>query len=113
MHTLQDDGYIIKDANLDLGLLVAQKEVDVENSGLKFLSIFAWGPNASWDKNAIIEASTNVGEYGKQTRVRVNFQHKVLNNHGGVSSVNRIEEPTFYQEFFDKVEQAVFLSDVR
>jgi hypothetical protein len=31
MHSLQDDNFIIQQANVDLGLLTAQKEVDLEN----------------------------------------------------------------------------------
>ena len=31
MHALQDDNFIIQQANVDLGLLTAQKEVDLEN----------------------------------------------------------------------------------
>jgi len=56
MHTLQDDGYIIKDANLDLGLLTAQKELDVTNQGEALLLSLLAGHEARYKKNALMEA---------------------------------------------------------
>ena len=110
MHTLQDDGYIVKQANVDLGLLTAQKEIDVENKGEAFLLTLFAGSGARYKKNSIIEASANISEFGTQTRVRINFQMKVLDNKGGVMTVQQVEDPKFYQDFFSKVDKAVFLA---
>ncbi len=110
MHTLQDDGYIIKQANVDLGLLTAQKEVDVENTGEAFLLTMLAGSGARYKKNSIIEASANISDFGAQTRVRINFQMKVMDNKGGVMKVQQVEDAKFYQDFFSKVDKAVFLA---
>lgn len=109
MHTLQDDGYIIKEANVDLGLLTAQKEVDVENTGEALFLTLLGGSQARYKKNAIIESSANISDFGDQTRVRINFQHKVMDNKGGVMMVEQVEDAKFYQEFFSKVDKAIFL----
>jgi len=71
-------GYIVKNANLDLGLLTATKEVDVENKVEAFIATLFLGYRARWKKNSIIEATANVSEYGPQCRVRLNFQIKVM-----------------------------------
>lgn len=110
MHTLQDDGYIIKDANLDLGLLTAQKELDVTNQGEALLLSLLAGHKARYKKNALMEASVNVSEFGKEMRVRVNFQSKVMDNQGGVMKVQQVDDPKFYQEFFSKVDKAIFIA---
>ena len=38
LNVLQDDGYIVKNANVELGLLTATKEVNVESKGEAFMS---------------------------------------------------------------------------
>lgn len=109
MHTLQDDGFIVKQANVDLGLLTAQKEIDVESAGeALFLTLLA-GSQARYKKNSIIESSANISDFGDKTRVRINFQTKVMDNHGGVMKVHQVENAKFYQDFFSKVDKAIFL----
>lgn len=109
MHTLQDDSFIVKQANVDLGLLTAQKELDVESAGeALFLTLLA-GSEARYKKNSIIESSANISEFGDQTRVRINFQTKVMDNKGGVMTVQQVEDAKFYQDFFSKVDKAIFL----
>ncbi len=111
LNVLQDDSYIIKNASLDLGLLSATKEVDVSNGGSKFWSILLWGSNARWNNNAVIECSANISEAGEQTRVRVNFQSKTLDNAGAVKEVKNVDDEAFYREFFAKVDKGIFIQD--
>ena len=84
LNVLQDDGYIVKNAATDLGLLNAQKEVNVENKGEAVLSMLVFRNNAKWKKNSIIDATANVSEFGTECKVRVNFQVKTLDNTGNV-----------------------------
>jgi PBP1b-binding outer membrane lipoprotein LpoB len=109
LNVLQDDGYIVKNANADLGLLTATKEVDVENKTTAIVSSLFGGYNARWNKNSIIECSANISEFGNETRVRVNFLTKMMNNKGEVVQVKQIEDQTFYEQFFSKVSKGVFL----
>jgi hypothetical protein len=113
LNVLQDDGYIVKNANVELGLLSASKEVDIESKGEAFILSLLAGHEARWKKNSIIECSCNVGEFGKLTRVRVNFQLKVMDNKGGVIKVETIEDPKFYQEFFAKVDKGIYIGKQR
>ena len=113
LNVLQDDGFIVKNADADLGLLTATKEVDVTDTSAQTwnnISLALSGaPGRAYRKNSIIEASANISGYGNQTKVRINFQKKVLDNKGGVMEVAPITESLYYQAFFAKVDKGVFL----
>jgi hypothetical protein len=109
LHVLQDDSYIVKNANAELGFLNATKEIDIENKGEAFFAVFFAGANARWKKNSIWDLTANVQEFGEQCRVRVNFQIKVLDNHGNVLTVTPIQEEGVYQNFFAKVDKGIFI----
>jgi hypothetical protein len=109
LNVLQDDGFIVKNANVDLGLISATKEVNVENKTEAVLLSLLGGQNATWKKNSVIECSGNVSEHGNVTRVRINFQAKTLDNKGNVINVGQITEPVYYHDFFTKVDKGIFL----
>lgn len=109
LNVLQDEGFIVKHASVELGLLNATKEVDIENKGEAVLLILLVGADARWKKNSIIECTGNVSEFGNQMRVRVNFQMKVMDNRGNVIKVGQIEDAKYYQDFFSKVDKGVFI----
>jgi hypothetical protein len=108
-YVLQDEGFIIKNVAMDLGLLSAEKTIDVENKAEATALILLFGIHATWKKASVIECTANVNEYGNQTRVRVNFQVKVLDNKGGIREVKQIEDEKYYQEFFSKLDKAIFI----
>jgi hypothetical protein len=109
LNTLQDEGYIVKNAVLDLGLLTATKEMDVEDKTQAVLLTLLRKNKATWLKNSIVEAAANVSDFGSQTRVRLNFQVKTYDNHGGVREVKQIDDAKFYQDFFSKVDKGIFI----
>jgi len=109
LNVLQDDGFIVKNAVLDLGLLSAEKTVDIEKGGEKFWATFANGANATWKKASIIECTGNISEFGDTIKVRVNFQLKMLDNKGGILKVEQINDEKYYQNFFMKVDKGIFL----
>ena len=109
LNVLQDDGYIIKVANVDIGLISASKEINVENKGQAFLLTLLAGHNARWKKNSEIDCSGNVTQMGKVIKVRVNFQIKTLDNKGGLIDVKPITDPLFYQKFFATVDKGIFI----
>ncbi len=109
MNVLQDEGFIIKNAVLDLGLISAERYIDIENSNDVFRSRFFSGQYARWNKQYIIEASANISEYGNQTRVRLNFQRKTIDNFGSPVDVRTVLDPALYQSFFEKVSKGIFI----
>lgn len=108
MNVLQDEGYIVKQANTDLGLLVATKEEPISGAGF---SRFMMGPEATYDTNQVTECSANVTSYNNQMRVRVNFIQKRVNNKGGVSQTVQVGNEAFYQNFFSKVSKGIFIEN--
>ena len=106
LNVLQDEAYIPRQANLELGYVHAVKEVDVTEG--EFWAKFWQGKNARWHKNLIIDCAANVTEIHDGMRLRVNFQVKLMNNRGEVISVHAIEDPLFYQAFLQKVDKGVF-----
>ena len=109
VNVLQDDGYMIKQANTDLGLLSATKEVDIESTMEAIFASAFGGNDARWAKNSIIESTANVTGRAESCRVRVTFQMKKLNNKGEVMEVEQIDDGKHYQDFFAKVHKGIFL----
>lgn len=109
MNVLQDEGFILKNVVLDVGLLSAEKNVDVENKTTAFLLKVLGDPNARWNKHDLVEASANVSEFGDKTRVRMNFQHKTLDNFGCPTVIKTIYNPEYYTLFFEKVSKGIFI----
>jgi hypothetical protein len=125
LNVLQDEGYVVKNAVVDLGLITASKEVDLapgRNDDVNVFGsttvilgggpggiVFGGGDGGTWRKTEVIDCTSNVSEYGEQTRVRLSFQRKVIDNRGATMSSEPLEDPAFYQEFFSKVDKAIFL----
>ena len=163
LNAYQDQGFIVKNANTDLGLLTASREVDLSSAPVNLdeptkkemstrnkwlwgaaccLSVAAIIGIAAYaakhdnddddddddndrgthhyhhgsrkketrkDQTVIIESSANVTVSGFQTKVRVNFQHKVLDNMGATSSAQPLEDAEYYRNFFAKVDKSIFL----
>lgn len=110
MNVLQDEGFIIKNAVLDLGLLSAEKHVDIENkASAAFQTLLSSHPR--WDKQQVLEASANVSEFGEKIRIRMNFQTKIFDNWGRPSNIETIYDSLYYQNFFERVGKGLFLAD--
>ena len=129
LNALQDDGYVVKNAVVELGLITASKESDLApgrsgNSGgnifggLGSIIIGGTGPGGvvvgsqrdpSYPKTEVRDFTGNVSAFGKQTKVRVSFQRKVLDNRGDVVEVEAISDLEFYQTFFSRMDKSLFL----
>jgi hypothetical protein len=132
LNTLQDDGFTVRNAVVDLGLISAVKEVmltdrrDVGQSrspAETWAEIFAAAisrgrtqPNTRQQQSVRyrnmeqIEATVNVSPFGAhQTRVRVSFVARVLDNEGAVIESQPVTDPGVYQNFFVKVDKGIFL----
>jgi hypothetical protein len=110
MNVLQDEGFIIKNVVPEAGLLCAEKNVDTENIALAILSS-SMNRNARWEKQQIREASANISEFGTKTRIRINFQNKILDNEGQLRGVKSVTDPKVYQDFFEKVSKGIFIQE--
>lgn len=110
LNVLQDEAYIPKQVDADMGFVYAAKEMDLEDTRERFWARFWHGrQDAIWRKNSIIECAANVTELHNGMRVRLNFQVKVFDNKGQVLSVETIDDPRFYQDFFSRVDKGIFI----
>jgi hypothetical protein len=129
LNVLQDDGYVVKNAVVELGLITATKEIDVAPGrsgsdggvlgGLGGAVVIGGGPGGvifggpqsapAYRKTETRDFTGNVSEFGPQTKVRVTFQRKVLDNRGDVVEVEPIEDPVFYQDFFSRMDKSFYL----
>lgn len=131
-NVLQDDGYVVKNAVMELGLMTAAKESDLARGrsgaggggvfgGLGGIIIGGTGPGGvvvgtstddpSFPKTEVRDFTGNVSAFGNQTKVRVSFQRKVLDNRGDVVEVEPIEDLEFYQSFFSRMDKSLFLQE--
>ncbi len=128
LNVLQDDGFVVKNAVVDLGLLTATKEVDIAQGRTSTASDDYWGEvfssvfrgssyktrtnrtqDVRYNKFKVVEVSVNISELGRRSKVRANFQAKILDNTGQPVEVSVIEDPKFYQDFFVKVDKGIFI----
>lgn len=107
INALQDLGYIIETAEAELGVVTARKWTNVEHT--KKAVKKAQKDGAALPANVMTECSANVSPFGKQNRVRLTFQQRVLGPDGAVMRTSVIEDPAFYQEFFARVDKSVFV----
>jgi len=112
LNVLQDEGFIVNNANPLLGYISGSKEFDVSDKSIDVKKEFGTSKgklNWSGIKVATIEATANVTEYGKDIKVRINFKRKLLNVYGNAQVINEIDNEAYYQDFFSKVDKAIFI----
>lgn len=110
---LQDDGFIIRNADKELGFINASRELDVMNPNTAMWAQIFEGQNARYQKTSIMEASANVSEFGKDVRVRIVFQAKIMDNFGVPVDSKTVDDPVIYRDFFMKVDKSVFFERQR
>lgn len=112
LNVLQDEGFIVNNANPLLGFVSGSKEFDVSDKTINVEKEFGIKKGAlAWKgiRVATIEATANVSEFGKEVRVRINFKRKLLNAYGNAQFIDDILDEKYYQDFFSKVDKAIFI----
>jgi hypothetical protein len=107
LNVLQDMGFIVNTADTNLGLLTAGKWTDVAHSKKEVRR--AVKKEQAISKTVVLECTANVSEFGKQSRVRVNFQQRVLDASGATMEARPLTDAAFYQSFFSQVDKGIFL----
>lgn len=112
LNVLQDEGFIVYNANPLLGFISGTKDFDAKDKSIDAAKEFGTSKaSLAWKgvTVAVIEATANVTEYGKEMKVRVNFKRKLLNVYGSAQSIDEINDEKYYQDFFSKVDKAIFI----
>ena len=119
LNVLQDQGYVIRHADAELGLVTAVMEWRSRqaNQGLRVLKWAAALPTygaslllpTGKTEFSSIEANVNVTPEGTRTRVRMSLVSKVTDASGAVRSVAPVDDPIAYQRLLAGLDRAVFL----
>lgn len=107
INVLQDLGFAIKTADAELGILTAERWTDLEYSKKELKK--AKKDEITLAETSVLECTANVTKQGKECRVRLTFQERRMGPGGTVMSAEIVENASFYQEFFAKVDKSVFL----
>jgi hypothetical protein len=116
--TMQDLGFTIQESASDVGVISATKSRDAEETGqvAGAVALTLLGAVAGvyvepvWDTDQKINVTfvETPSSSAKQSDVRVSFDRTIRNNQNNYRS-EIILEPKIYQEFFQKLEQSLFL----
>lgn len=112
LNVLQDEGFIVYNANPLLGFIYGVKDFDTSDPNIDITKEFGLSKSRlNWNgvKVATIETTANVTEYGKSIKVRINFKRKLLNMYGNAQFIDDVNDENYYQDFFSKVDKAIFL----
>ena len=112
LNTLQDDGFIVYNANHLLGFIYGSKDFDTSDPNVDISKEFGLSKsrlNLNGIKVATIDASVNVTPFGDSMRVRINFKRKLLNTYGNAQFIDDVSEEEVYTDFYKKVDQSLFL----
>ncbi|MCD8378081.1 MAG: hypothetical protein LUB59_04755 [Candidatus Gastranaerophilales bacterium] len=109
LNVLQDEGFIVNNANSILGFISGVKEFSPKDKTIDIEKEFGTKKDMYGVVVAAIESTANVTEYGKEIKVRINFKRKRLNVYGNAKQIEEITDEEYYQNFFSKVDKAIFL----
>ncbi len=119
LNVLQDQGFVIRHADAELGLVTATTEwrSGQPNQGLRILKWVAVLPTygaslllpTGQTEYSAIEAIVNVTPEATRTRVRVSLVAKVTDKKGNVQRVSPVDDPLAYQRLLAGLDRAVFL----
>lgn|SRR5574344_123826 len=112
LNVLQDDGFIVNNANPLLGFISGSKDFSKDDKTIDIAKEFGISKSKLFFKGvrvASVETTANITEYGKEFKVRINFKRKLLNQYGNAQKIDEIQDEKYYQDFFAKVDKAIFI----
>ena len=112
LNVLQDEGYIVYSANSLLGFIYGTKDFDMSDSDIDISKEFGLTKSRlNWNGVQVttMEANANITDFSKVVKLRISFKRKLLNMYGNAQFIEEVKEEEYYQDFFSKVEKAVFL----
>lgn len=101
MTILQDQGYVIKNTDMNSGLIVA--DIDRETSGTSQFMQALFVGNV-YDKNTVIEVSATVNKLSEDAQeLRINIQETNYSARGTKQNINQIYDDDIYQKLFNDI----------
>ena len=111
IQVLQDDEFVITNANEILGLLSASKQLHnrkVDDSDTAFMKGMMGDSRVVHDEDSSFGANLTVTPFGEMVRVRMAATIQ-YHNTDGARRVEQVTDPKFYQDFFSQLEKGIFL----
>jgi hypothetical protein len=115
LQVLQDDEFVILNSDSSLGYFSAKKKLDGGKESYKFAWYDIYYPIAIYKLSTLatlvkeINATISIRVYEDYSVLRASFNSDLLDEDGKLKSSRTIEEAKFYQDFFAKVDKALFL----
>lgn len=103
MAVLQDQDYIIENTDFNAGLIVAEKEINVQAGFSDFLLSLA---DAKHKRTGKIKVSVTIGEVNENvSKVRINIQEKELTSgtYNTVEDIKNIQAKEIYDRLFHEI----------
>lgn len=120
--TLQDLGFTITESAPDVGVLVASKQRDAKEvaqvAGQMALAIglmLLGAPySPTWDETQSIHVTLVISPDagGRAEQARVSFDRYITNNHGALWRTELVDDPKIYQDFYDRMSQAIHIQSL-
>lgn len=107
---LQDEGFMVKNVNAELGLITAERDTNVEKFSSKFWAYILSGRQATWKKHSLVEITSNITEEKGKTKIRINLLLREFDNHGRIVDVHQVLEEEAYVDFFEKVQRGLIVN---
>lgn len=108
LSVLQDLGYVVASASLETGFISADSPTKQDTSGAATFAMLFGGVRTE-GKTSV---TASVEEFGKDTRVRLNFVDKRARSSAyGQRAADEvpIEDPKVYNNAFEKISEAIFI----
>lgn len=115
LQLLQDDNYEIKNLDSDMGYFNASKKLDGGKEDYEFAWYDIYYPIAIYKYMSLgnyvkeVSATISVRDFKNKSMVRASFVMEIKNDNNELVSRATIEDPIFYQNFFNKLDKAMFL----
>lgn len=107
LNVLQEEGYIVNNANSMLGFISGTKEFSTFGKSIDLVKEFGSPRGMYGAKVAVVDVSVNVTELGKDLKVRMNFKRKLLNTYGNAQRIDEINSEEYYKKYFALVDDEI------
>ena len=108
---LQDLGYTIKESDVNLCMITAEKNREAGNKAGKVAMLVLLGSNTVYeDVQKFYVNIVTTPTKDKKIKVRVLFTRKSWDNRGNIFAVEQITDTKVYQQFFEKLSHSVYLT---
>jgi hypothetical protein len=115
LQVLQDDEFIIENADQNLGFFSGKKKLDGGKEKYEFAWYDVYYPIAIYKLSTLenlikeVRVTISIRKFDEYLSVRASFNSDLINPDGKMVDSRVIDDLKFYQDFFAKLDKALFL----